>query len=233
LEGLLDPVDRKIGYARREAAARLRQISAVVYGAGRFRTDATRDARSCRAAIGIPAINVTVWSVGILGTGPEHGIPHEHVSVSPERVVKAPRPERKGQKVAGEEGPEDWSSEPPAAATSTVPAAPPVVSPVVPAVIPSPMVPSGPSAQSARAQSVKMSGVNVSDVAARARHAAEIAATDVSGTEPRPTHSSATEMRTAKMRATEMRSVTSEVATTTAAAATTMTARHTRISCEN
>ena len=64
------------------------------------------DARSCRAAIGIPAINVIVRAVGVLGTGPEHGIPHEHVSVSPERVVKphgqnvkARRsPAKKGQK---------------------------------------------------------------------------------------------------------------------------------------
>src|SRR5262249_5499844 len=89
-------------------------------------------ARSGRAAICIPTIiNVIRSSVGVLGTGPEHGIPHEPIAISPERVVEPPRPERKGQKIAGEEGPEDWS-EPPAAATSTGPAAPPIVTPVVP-----------------------------------------------------------------------------------------------------
>src|SRR5262249_52106237 len=108
------------------------------YGPGDVAIDiSTNSARSCWAAICIPTINV-IWAVGVLGTGPEHGIPHEQISVSPERVVIAPRPERKGQKIAGEEGPEHWSE--PAAATSTVPATP--VAPVVP---------SGSAAQSARA----------------------------------------------------------------------------------
>src|SRR5262249_1668922 len=91
----------------------------------------------CRTTVCVSTVNVIIgWAVGIVGTGPEYGIPDEYISVSPERDVIFVRPEREGQEIAEKVGPKNWSGPTP---QSSIPPAPPVRI--------DPLVPSGPTAQ--------------------------------------------------------------------------------------
>ena len=126
-----DAVNWKVSHARCEAAAGLRQISSVWRRACRFRDAMARNARSCPVAVCVSAVNIVVgWAVGVIGTGPEYCIPDEYISVAPERGVIAVRPEREGQEVAEEVGPEHRSG--PTAPSSTPPVPPVRIAPLVP-----------------------------------------------------------------------------------------------------
>src|SRR5262245_31794637 len=76
----------------------------------------------------IPTVNVIIRAVGVVGTGPEYGIPHEERFI-PDRI-EAVRPEHECEEVAIEEGPEDRSAPP--SAPSAVPTGVPMFAPPVP-----------------------------------------------------------------------------------------------------
>src|SRR4029450_13597112 len=101
---------RKIAYARNKAAACLREILVVGDRTCDVAAGIARNPRPRRATVSIVAVHVVVaWSGDGVWARPQDGIPHKDISVGPEGIVEAVRPEHEGEEVAVEKGPEDRS----------------------------------------------------------------------------------------------------------------------------
>src|SRR5262245_35528223 len=134
LDRFFDAIYWEIAHARRKTAAYLREILVVGDRTCDIAAGIARNPGPRSATVSVVAVHVVIaWCGDGVRAGPQDRIPHKDISVGPEGIVEAVRPEYEGEEVAVEEGPE-YRSVP--AAPSPIPAAVPMIAPLVPRAMP-------------------------------------------------------------------------------------------------